>query len=56
MEPSDDIALLDAEPAAATTPGSSSALTDLVNDVYAVAESGMWRDGATRTTPPSSRG
>ena len=25
-------------------------LTDLINDVYAVAESGLWRDGTTRTT------
>jgi GNAT superfamily N-acetyltransferase len=26
-------------------------LTDLINDVYATAESGLWIDGATRTTP-----
>jgi GNAT superfamily N-acetyltransferase len=26
-------------------------LTTLVNDVYAEAEAGLWRDGATRTTP-----
>jgi len=26
-------------------------LSDLINDVYATAESGLWRDGATRTTP-----
>jgi GNAT superfamily N-acetyltransferase len=26
-------------------------LTELVNDVYAEAEAGLWRDGATRTTP-----
>jgi GNAT superfamily N-acetyltransferase len=25
-------------------------LTGLINDVYAVAEDGLWRDGATRTT------
>ena len=25
-------------------------LTSLINDVYATAESGLWRDGATRTT------
>jgi GNAT superfamily N-acetyltransferase len=35
-------------------PSSSTALAaevcDLVNDVYAVAEAGMWVDGATRTT------
>ena len=28
-----------------------SALAALVNGVYAVAESGLWQDGATRTTP-----
>jgi GNAT superfamily N-acetyltransferase len=26
-------------------------LTGLINDVYEIAESGLWRDGATRTTP-----
>jgi GNAT superfamily N-acetyltransferase len=26
-------------------------LTDLINHVYAVAEAGLWIDGATRTTP-----
>ena len=26
-------------------------LTGLINDVYESAESGLWRDGATRTTP-----
>ena len=26
-------------------------LTGLINDVYEVAEKGIWRDGATRTTP-----
>ena len=25
-------------------------LTGLINDVYAVAERGLWREGATRTT------
>ena len=25
-------------------------LTSLINDVYAVAELGLWREGATRTT------
>ena len=25
-------------------------LTDLINRVYEVAEAGLWRDGATRTT------
>ena len=35
--------------AAADTP-LVSALTGLINDVYAEAERGLWRDGATRTT------
>ena len=26
-------------------------LTELINDVYAIAESGIWRDGVTRTKP-----
>jgi GNAT superfamily N-acetyltransferase len=30
--------------------GLAGAITDLVNEVYAVAESGLWRDEATRTT------
>jgi hypothetical protein len=29
-------------------------LTGLVNDVYATAESGLWREGAKRTTAPST--
>jgi GNAT superfamily N-acetyltransferase len=28
-------------------------LADLVNDVYAVAEHGLWREGAMRTTAPA---
>jgi GNAT superfamily N-acetyltransferase len=44
----DDIALLD--PGAADDAGLVAALSDLVNEVYETAESGMWRDGATRTT------
>lgn len=27
-------------------------ITDLVNEVYADSERGLWREGATRTTPP----
>jgi GNAT superfamily N-acetyltransferase len=38
-------------PAAADDLATMTALSDLVNEVYAVAEAGMWRDGATRTTP-----
>jgi hypothetical protein len=30
-------------------------LTRLINDVYAVAERGLWRDGATRTTASEHR-
>lgn len=31
--------------------GAVAEVTDLVNRVYAVAEEGLWRDGAARTTP-----
>jgi hypothetical protein len=31
--------------------GVAERIAALVNDVYLVAESGLWRDGATRTTP-----
>jgi GNAT superfamily N-acetyltransferase len=44
-------------PAAASTDGSLVAeLTALVNRVYAVAEEGLWVDGATRTTPDEMAG
>lgn len=36
-------------PAAAADAAVVSALADLVNDVYAVAEKGLWADGAART-------
>jgi GNAT superfamily N-acetyltransferase len=36
--------------AAAADASVVSALTGLINDVYAEAERGLWRDGATRTT------
>jgi GNAT superfamily N-acetyltransferase len=42
------VGLLDA--AASRDIGLVERLTDLINDVYATAESGLWRDGATRTT------
>jgi GNAT superfamily N-acetyltransferase len=38
-------------PSAAGDEASMSALSDLVNRVYAVAEDGLWVDGATRTNP-----
>lgn len=37
-------------PAAADDPATMSALCDLVNEVYAKAEAGLWLDGAARTT------
>ncbi len=39
------------EATAVDDPGLVDHLTRLVNDVYAVAERGLWRDGWTRTTP-----
>jgi len=38
-------------PAAADDSETMSALSDLVNKVYAVAEEGLWLDGAARTDP-----
>ncbi len=43
-----DIRLLD--PAVSDDAELVDRLTSLINDVYATAESGLWRDGATRTT------
>lgn len=43
-----DIAFL--EPAAADDAGLMAAVTELVNDVYAVAEHGLWVEGARRTS------
>ena len=40
------------EPAVTEDAGLVDQLTDLINDVYATAESGLWCDGATRTTAP----
>jgi GNAT superfamily N-acetyltransferase len=37
-------------PEASEDAGLVDRLTDLINTVYVVAESGLWRDGATRTT------
>jgi GNAT superfamily N-acetyltransferase len=47
MAPSFRTALLSAD--AATNGAVMSTLADLVNDVYAVAEKGLWADGAKRT-------
>ncbi|MFL6052838.1 MAG: GNAT family N-acetyltransferase [Actinoallomurus sp.] len=38
------------EAAAASDAALVTALTDLINEVYAVAEQGLWTEGATRTT------
>ncbi len=38
-------------PESAGDAGTMSALSDLVNRVYAVAEDGLWLDGAARTSP-----
>ena len=37
-------------PAAADDAGLTAAVTELINDVYAVAEEGLWRPGSARTT------
>jgi GNAT superfamily N-acetyltransferase len=49
-----DIQLLG--PAAARLPVMVAALAELVNDVYAYAERGLWRDGAARTKPADVEG
>jgi GNAT superfamily N-acetyltransferase len=38
------------EPTAGDHAGLVDQLTELINAVYAIAETGLWRDGATRTT------
>jgi GNAT superfamily N-acetyltransferase len=47
--PAIEVTLL--EPSAVDDAGVVERLTRLVNDVYATAEAGLWRDAATRTTP-----
>jgi GNAT superfamily N-acetyltransferase len=47
-EPSLEVAILDA--AAADDAELMSAITTIINDVYAVAEHGLWTEGAKRTT------
>jgi GNAT superfamily N-acetyltransferase len=48
------VGLLDAE--ASRDAALIERLTRLINGVYATAESGLWRDGATRTTEPELTG
>jgi GNAT superfamily N-acetyltransferase len=43
------------DPAASADASLVARLANLVNDVYAVAEEGLWIDGATRTTVPEMR-
>ena len=50
VAPDDALTVEPLEPAASADAALVGELCDLVNDVYAVAESGMWVDGATRTT------
>lgn len=45
-----DIAIRLLEPADSQDARLVQRLTDLINGVYAIAESGLWQDGATRTT------
>jgi GNAT superfamily N-acetyltransferase len=54
VAPEDQLTVDQLDPAAADA-SVVDALCDLVNDVYAVAEAGMWRDGATRTTTDELR-
>jgi GNAT superfamily N-acetyltransferase len=49
MTPAITVRLLDA--AVAKDAGLVERVTGLINDVYASAEKGLWRDGAKRTTP-----
>lgn len=50
MREAHDIAVALLEPAAAGDAVLVQQLTDLINDVYAVAEAGLWRAGRERTT------
>ena len=49
-----EVGLLDAS--AGEDPRVVKRLTELINEVYATAEEGLWRDGATRTTPSQVAG
>jgi hypothetical protein len=51
MSANETIAVRVLDPAVGRDVGLADELTDLINGVYAVAERGLWRDGATRTTP-----
>jgi ribosomal protein S18 acetylase RimI-like enzyme len=51
MSANETIAVRVLDPAVGRDVGLAGQLADLINRVYAVAESGLWRDGTTRTTP-----
>jgi GNAT superfamily N-acetyltransferase len=50
MSANETIAVRVLDPAAGDDPGTVEQVAGLINDVYVTAESGLWRDGATRTT------
>ena len=52
MDPNDPVVVRLLEPGAAQDGELVDRLTRLVNDVYATAERGLWRDEFTRTTAP----
>ena len=52
MSGNETIAVRVLEPAVRQDAGLVEQLTGLINDVYAIAEKGLWREGTTRTTAP----
>ena len=52
----DTVAVRLLDPAAGGDAGLVEQLSELINGVYATAEHGLWRDGATRTTPSELAG
>lgn len=55
MTPQDQITVERLDPVAAADDELVDELCALINEVYAVAEAGLWRDGATRTSPDEVR-
>jgi len=56
VTPEDQLTVDLLDPAAGADASLVDALCALINDVYAVAEAGLWRDGATRTSADELRG
>jgi GNAT superfamily N-acetyltransferase len=55
--PADEpVAVAPLDPARARDAALVARLTDMINTVYAAAEQGLWREGATRTTAPEVAG